>query len=582
MFSLPDETPFPIALYARTSSDDQVQAGTIKNQLDALHFQAEHGLVPHPIAGVYTDDGVSGTIPIGKRPDGRRLLQDAEAGAFRQVWAYRVDRLGRTLRNIMDAYYQLSDLKVGIKSITEAYDTNTPSGMLVFQLLASLAEFDRASIMDRFLNGRDRNAREGRWMSAWVPYGFDVDKELHLIPSAHLVAGFDLTEWDVAQEIWLRIATGSGLVEEERRLNLMGIPATKRTVKGKVVEQPQGWSAARIGEMLHNPVYRGLAVLNSAKGRIETPCPVLAPPAVWEAAQAQLTLNRKYSHPPTTRPYLLRGRIICGDCGRAYVGHSVRSRYHYYRCGAYGRPAERRAAPGGCPNPRHITQEWIEDTVWSYCEWFIDHPEETLEQARGRLRERMTQSAEDEKRRPALLRQIAAKDQERERMVGLYRRGRITDEELEEQLDDIERETRELREMLGRIGTQDAMARAYEARLQSAAALLARLRAQLREGEPVTWEQKREAIEKLVARIEVRTGEDGRARVEGVFTFSDAQELGPELGAAELGAAEPGAGVAGETSTRTISCFSGNTHAEGEDSELAVLAISLVRILSPA
>src|SRR5215211_6441771 len=84
-----------VALYSRVSTDDQTDRGTIKGQRDFLaNFAQLYGL---EVASEYVDDGFSGTVPLGDRPDGRRLLEDARQGRFGVVLVYRLDRLGRSL-----------------------------------------------------------------------------------------------------------------------------------------------------------------------------------------------------------------------------------------------------------------------------------------------------------------------------------------------------------------------------------------------------------------------------------------------------------------------------------------------------
>src|SRR5439155_16876540 len=84
-----------VALYMRVSSEDQAERGTIGAQRDFLRQFAK--LYQLPIAEEYADDGVTGTLPLGDRPDGQRLLHDAGTGRFTCVLVYRVDRLGRSL-----------------------------------------------------------------------------------------------------------------------------------------------------------------------------------------------------------------------------------------------------------------------------------------------------------------------------------------------------------------------------------------------------------------------------------------------------------------------------------------------------
>ena len=90
---LQPRTATAYAIYARVSTEDQAERQTVQAQLDFLHKYCDlHGMT---ITGEYVDDGISGSTPLPDRMDGRRLLQDAEAGRFGVVIVYRLDRLGR-------------------------------------------------------------------------------------------------------------------------------------------------------------------------------------------------------------------------------------------------------------------------------------------------------------------------------------------------------------------------------------------------------------------------------------------------------------------------------------------------------
>src|SRR5215213_11643759 len=95
------ETGQALAIYARVSTEDQAERETIQSQLGFLRgFVNLHGL---PVAGEYIDDGISGTVPLAERPEGQRLAVDAKAGRFGVVLVYRIDRLGRSLRSLLNA-----------------------------------------------------------------------------------------------------------------------------------------------------------------------------------------------------------------------------------------------------------------------------------------------------------------------------------------------------------------------------------------------------------------------------------------------------------------------------------------------
>jgi len=93
------------AIYARVSSEEQRENQTIKTQIEAAKRWVEfQKMVEHPIdiTELYLDDGVSGTIALADRPAGKRLLDDATHEKFGLVVVYKIDRLGRDPRDILN------------------------------------------------------------------------------------------------------------------------------------------------------------------------------------------------------------------------------------------------------------------------------------------------------------------------------------------------------------------------------------------------------------------------------------------------------------------------------------------------
>ena len=143
-----------VALLLRMSSEEQRERETIEIQREFLQEYCR--LYSLEVAQVYADDGVLGTIPLHERPEGRRLLEDANGGKFSTVLVYRLDRLGRSLLVTVDAHDRLQDCGVALKSATEPIDTSNPSGRLIFQMLASFAEYERETIRERTRAGPHR------------------------------------------------------------------------------------------------------------------------------------------------------------------------------------------------------------------------------------------------------------------------------------------------------------------------------------------------------------------------------------------------------------------------------------------
>src|SRR5439155_17495348 len=104
-----------VAIYVRVSSEDQAERGTIRTQVSEIRRRLEHeaGIV---VVGEYSDEGISGTVPLSERPEGSRLIADARGRRFDEVWVYRLDRLGRDLVGLALARRELDGL--GIRPIS--------------------------------------------------------------------------------------------------------------------------------------------------------------------------------------------------------------------------------------------------------------------------------------------------------------------------------------------------------------------------------------------------------------------------------------------------------------------------------
>ncbi len=509
-----------VSIYVRTSSEDQAERGTIQNQLDFLrNFVKLYGL---DVADEYVDDGVTGTLALADRPEGRRLLEDARAGRFDEIIVYRLDRLGRTLRSLLDAHDQLLPLGVTIRSATEPFDTGTPVGTFLFQLLGGLAQLDRSTILERMTMGRDRVAKAGRWTGGPIPLGYDLNAEGHLLVGTRAIGASGTTEADLARSIFARIATRETTSQSEcLRLNATGVPCFRRYAGGKEVIATGEWFPSRLRQMIRNPIYKGVHVFASKAGRIERAVPSLVAEDVWQRANEQLTQNRNVSTRETTRLYLLRGLIQCGTCGHAYVGNTshgsgqIRS---YYRCSgqlAASRPKETR-----CHN-QGVRSDDLEASVWQDCREIIQHPGKYLADAQKQLRARMETSASVETQRQEILEQIGDKDTERERTMTLFRRGRSTLEETETQLDAVTAETAELRRLLDAIRAQEALTQAFENQVTEAASLFDRMQGELEEIERTDDRpRKRQIMQLLVSRIVMRYDEAPQVR----YVFSPQRE----------------------------------------------------------
>ncbi len=131
--------------YARVSTNQQDPA----LQLDALNAAG--------VERIFTDKASGAKA---SRPQLDELLRVLLPGDVVVVW--RLDRLGRNLRHLIELVGQLEDRGVGFRSITESIDTTTSAGKLVFHVFAALAEFERQLIVERTTAGLEAARARGR------------------------------------------------------------------------------------------------------------------------------------------------------------------------------------------------------------------------------------------------------------------------------------------------------------------------------------------------------------------------------------------------------------------------------------
>src|ERR1039458_9069261 len=134
---MPGTAVMPVAIYARVSTEEQRERQSIETQYDfGQRFCQLHTL---PVFRVYSDDGISGTIPLDRRPEGSQILRDARLGKFDQLLVYRLDRLGRETRLILNAVADLEKFGVRVRSMTEDFDASSATGKLMLTMLAGFA-----------------------------------------------------------------------------------------------------------------------------------------------------------------------------------------------------------------------------------------------------------------------------------------------------------------------------------------------------------------------------------------------------------------------------------------------------------
>jgi len=502
-----------VALYLRVSSEEQKTKETIATQDAFLDEYCK--LYHHEIAGIYKDAAISGTVPLAERPAGRELLQDAGEGKFDVVLVYKLDRIGRALLVVVDAHDRLQEVGVALRSANEPIDTSSASGRLIFQMLGSFAEFEKATINERTQDGKNRAYRGGA-QPGLIPYGYDIAE----------VGSFVVVEEEaqVVRTIIRNVAHGATLFTEAKRLNLEGVPSPGKKYRRQARRHGTTWSPIAISRIVGRRAYSGTHVIHSSAGDIEREVPAVVPGELQERAIARLRDNKRYSGGRPVRKYILRGLIRCEACDWNYSGLSRKreARYDFrYACpSSSSRRFDPHARRKGCP---FLDALWLEGLVWRDIRTFVENPGEVLESVKEQMEEQQGQADEIEKRRGSLAKRLAAAQGEKDKFVRLYAAGHLDDQELEIHLLDLKNRISNLK-MLMEAAKADLVREEQDAAAaKSTAVWLASLRERVEELEEDTeeaWQDRRELVEHLVERITVGRTEDGRAKVRITYKFA--------------------------------------------------------------
>ena len=143
------------ALYLRVSTLDQ----TTDNQERELRAAAER--LGHEIVEVYADNGISGAKGRDRRPAFDRLCRDAVRRRFDIIMAWSIDRLGRSLQDLVAFLNEIHASRVELYLHQQGLDTSTPAGKAMFQMMGVFAEFERNVIRERVLAGMARAKAQG-------------------------------------------------------------------------------------------------------------------------------------------------------------------------------------------------------------------------------------------------------------------------------------------------------------------------------------------------------------------------------------------------------------------------------------
>jgi len=441
------------AIYARVSSDQQAQQGTIESQLAAVQrFATEQGLKIDPDL-IFADNGFSGVTLA--RPQLDALRDQAALGQINRILILDPDRLSRKYAHQLMLIEEFKKLGVEITFVNRQIAAS-PEDQLLLQIQGVIAEYEREKILERQRRGKLHKAQQGKvCVLAAAPYGYvylpatkteDTRYEIHE------------REAEVVKQIFhMLVEEGYSIGAIARQLTQDRVPTRHNTGR---------WQRSVIRDMLHNPAYVGRAayrktkaverlrayrpsdsksypryVHSSTRNRppeewITVPVPAIVSEDLFQRVHERLEENKRFSPRNNKKyDYLLTGLLICQECGyRLYGKPASQSKRNYYRC--LGQDGYRWKKGRIC-STHPVRVEVLDDLVWEQTRQLLEQPELVLQEYSTRVQ---TKQCRQDEFKTLLTRKKGEGKQlehEKERLLDLYQIGRIALTEIESRLKSI-------------------------------------------------------------------------------------------------------------------------------------------------
>lgn len=332
-----------VAIYCRVSTTEQAEEGySIDEQnLKIREYCEKEG---HEIYNLYEDRGISGKN-ITNRPGIKQLLKDVTENKFDLVIVWKLNRISRKLLDILNIVELLNKHNIAFRSLTESFETETPSGKLQLNIMGAIGEFERESLAENIKLGLEAKARSGEWCGGIV-LGYDIVE----IPSVgkkrkNTKLQINEREANTVRRIFDLYSQGYGYKAVVNRVNKEGYK-TKRNNE---------FAVATVKEILKNPIYIGKIRYNvrqdwSKKRRNNiNPNPIFSDGQhesiidieTWNKVQVILKERSKKHNKIYDSVFPLTGILKCPVCGAGMtISRSTSKRkdgttrvLEYYSCG---------------------------------------------------------------------------------------------------------------------------------------------------------------------------------------------------------------------------------------------------------
>jgi len=362
------------------------------------------------------------------------MLKWAAEGRIDVVLVSKVDRISRNLLDLLGLIDDLKSWGVDFVSASQSFDTSTPMGMLILNVLGSFAQFEREMIGQRTRENLRERARSGKWSGGVAPFGYRRNHEAKTL------------EIEPAEAEIVRAMYAEFLQHHSMHRTVVTLNAA-----GRFNREGQPWARTSIRRILTSQTYIGTlcyakrAVQGSRVVQqdeedwitVEGACPAIIEQADFDTVQASLNDGRRRTAWCERSTYLLTGLVRCGRCGGRMAGMTQRDKrdrsvYSYYRC--VTRQQKGKAICEGMS----VRRQELEDAIVQH---IVGFDAETLRSELRAYKKNAAAELAPRARRREELEALYARFGERDRrLLDLYEEAIIDRETFRERRGQIERE----------------------------------------------------------------------------------------------------------------------------------------------
>ncbi|MCL2354398.1 MAG: recombinase family protein [Oscillospiraceae bacterium] len=307
-----EKTNLSTGIYVRVSTEEQAQEGfSIRGQTEKLKAYAL--LKEWDIYNIYSDEGISGKN-IVERPAINRLIEDIKKGNVNNVLVFKVDRLTRSTKNLIELVDLFEEHNCVFNSLTESIDTDTPSGRMFLKIIGIFAEFERENLACRLQLGFERKVKEGYTLASnSISYGYTRK-------NGQKIQEIEPEEVKIVKEIFAMY------LDDNMSMNKIARTLNKREVKTK--QSSSEWMGITIKKILTNPTYIGKVRYSlrdknkyfEADGHHEK----ILTDEIFYRVQKKIENSTRVSYKkrPKEENYFC-GILVCDLCGSKFTTHST-------------------------------------------------------------------------------------------------------------------------------------------------------------------------------------------------------------------------------------------------------------------